>query len=829
MSVAISDADFYAPLKTSLLLTKGSGTPLFSRNSPATTFNNEGKLITLPSNAPRFYGARMVYNQIASSSIMATQTVTTTADAYTLSFKGTGTVTLSGTFSGSLVGTGATDRVQTTFTATAGTLTLTVSGSVTDAQLEMVTGRSDQTASEYINTSAYKHDILGTSGSNLSTSPWTYLNGAVTANVYVNPIDGLTNAGNFIPTVTNGQHYVTQNTTYSQLVNGTVAIVYAKLIGNIKKVTLQVVGGSNNLAHFDLEAVSTSKDSNVVSNKITSLGSGWFKLEAVWNSTITGSSFRIYASSGALGSSTTTEDGTSGIGLYLPSTGSADCIKHYATNKDGSAISDTALLGYHTNAFGRTNTLLWCRDLTNAVWVKTNVTAALTQTGIDGKANACSLITATANNATVLQTITLAATAASSSFYVKRSVGTGSISFTRDGGTNWTDITTQINSSTFTLIKIENTSVLNPVVGFKFGTLNDAIITDYGMNEPGTIVNMPILTTSASATRLADALSYQTSGNISDIAGTIIAKLNIGNWALATGSVVGDTTGLHLGTAGGGNVSAKDGTNTISTNITQANNSSRNIGMIWQGSTMKSFGNIDFGTAGSYDGSMNLTSIKIMSGAVGCIRDVGIWLTALADEDFKKVILTNPASYIKKNVHSTCTMVLNQAGTYFIDAAGILATISKKINTTSGSNIVTLSSGYDNVGLVVGGRVTNADLSLNTTVTAINGRSITLAANASFTRNNEPVTFEAQVATAPLINISSINFSVPPGSAIKMMRGGSLIFVLYNSDKFSLNELSSADTSGLGVSIEIPTNASLEIKFKKLGNWGNLNSSYGNI
>jgi hypothetical protein len=54
-----------------------------------------------------------------------------------MSFYGTGTVTLSGTFSGSLVGTGAfPTRVTLTFTPTAGTLTCTVTGSVLNAQLE---------------------------------------------------------------------------------------------------------------------------------------------------------------------------------------------------------------------------------------------------------------------------------------------------------------------------------------------------------------------------------------------------------------------------------------------------------------------------------------------------------------------------------------------------------------------------------------------------------------------------------------------------------------------------------------------------------------------
>jgi hypothetical protein len=76
-------------------------------------------------------------NLLVGTTTLSTQNVTTLATPYTLSFTGTGTVTLSGTSTaGPLVGTGVGQRVSVTFTPTAGTLTLTVSGTVTDAQLE---------------------------------------------------------------------------------------------------------------------------------------------------------------------------------------------------------------------------------------------------------------------------------------------------------------------------------------------------------------------------------------------------------------------------------------------------------------------------------------------------------------------------------------------------------------------------------------------------------------------------------------------------------------------------------------------------------------------
>jgi len=77
-------------------------------------------------------------NLLLNSATLSTQNITTTAQAYTLSFYGTGTVTLSGTSTaGPLVGTGVfPNRVSLTFTPTAGTLTLTVTGTVSNAQLE---------------------------------------------------------------------------------------------------------------------------------------------------------------------------------------------------------------------------------------------------------------------------------------------------------------------------------------------------------------------------------------------------------------------------------------------------------------------------------------------------------------------------------------------------------------------------------------------------------------------------------------------------------------------------------------------------------------------
>jgi hypothetical protein len=124
-------------------------TPVFTRASTATFVGSNGLIQTAATNIPRFDHDPVTLacrgllieesrtNIVFPSDALATQTRTVTAVAHTLSFYGTGTVVLSGTHSATVVGTGAyPTRTTLTFTPTAGSLTLTVTGSVTQAQLE---------------------------------------------------------------------------------------------------------------------------------------------------------------------------------------------------------------------------------------------------------------------------------------------------------------------------------------------------------------------------------------------------------------------------------------------------------------------------------------------------------------------------------------------------------------------------------------------------------------------------------------------------------------------------------------------------------------------
>jgi hypothetical protein len=116
-----------------------------TRATSATRVNANGLIETVASNVPRIDysggGCPSILvepqrtNLVLNSATVTTQTIASLAQVYTLSFYGTGTITLSGTHTATVVGTGTTRKTYT-FTAIIGALVLTVSGTCTNGQLE---------------------------------------------------------------------------------------------------------------------------------------------------------------------------------------------------------------------------------------------------------------------------------------------------------------------------------------------------------------------------------------------------------------------------------------------------------------------------------------------------------------------------------------------------------------------------------------------------------------------------------------------------------------------------------------------------------------------
>lgn len=180
-SLVLTPTSYKANKLYSVVPSSGNGDMTTTRATTATRVNSSGIIENVATGIPRIDYTGGVANillepqrtnRVLNSAIVVTQTITTTAVANTLSFYGTGTITLSGTFSNSLVGTGATNRVSLTFTPTAGNLILTVSGTCTNGQLE-----TGSYATSYIPTTT----SAVTRNADLITLNNIYTNGLITS------------------------------------------------------------------------------------------------------------------------------------------------------------------------------------------------------------------------------------------------------------------------------------------------------------------------------------------------------------------------------------------------------------------------------------------------------------------------------------------------------------------------------------------------------------------------------------------------------------------------------------------------------------------------
>lgn len=160
------------------------------------------------------------------------------------------------------------------------------------------------------------------------------------------------------------------------------------------------------------------------------------------------------------------------------------------------------------------------RDMSDASWAKVTITAVKTSTGIDGVGSSCSRVTATAGNGTILQTLVAAASNRTYSCFIKRITGTGEIDISEDG-TTWTNITSQINSATFTRVSI-TVSQLNAAFGLRIVTSGDAIDVDFNQFEAGGFATSPM--DAAGAARNADALTYTSSGNVGSVTSSLYCE-----------------------------------------------------------------------------------------------------------------------------------------------------------------------------------------------------------------------------------------------------------------------------------------------------------------
>lgn len=159
----------------------------------------------------------------------------------------------------------------------------------------------------------------------------------------------------------------------------------------------------------------------------------------------------------------------------------------------------------------RTNSLVFSNSINGAGWVNANCTVTqFADTSPDGTVNA-SLVGAVAASASLYQPLSLAGAAYTSSIYIKRFSGTGTIYLTANAGTA-TGWTVKTITSAYTRISDTDTTG-NPSFGIKFETAGDEIYIYGGQLEAGAFASSYIPTTTVEVARVADVLTYSAIAN----------------------------------------------------------------------------------------------------------------------------------------------------------------------------------------------------------------------------------------------------------------------------------------------------------------------------
>lgn len=704
------NSSFYAPLTNTIVTGRGSSTPTFTRATTAWSFDNEGNLKTVPSGCVRMQGARLVRNLLSASEDLnsaswtkANLTVTsgqvdpdggtnawkveaassapitfyqgapagTNAKTYTYSFyvkKGSGELDANKFY---LYDTTATVNVLgVTINYDTGVVTYVVGSTgvtVTSApngfwrvemradavtqgnplrcytfftgaaetggefayfyhpQLENVSGQADQTASEYISNGVLSAPWHGAGVDGCKWFPTNKNGSAISASTlegYLSEPVRTNNClwGRLLNTFgTEATKVWTSSTTTSLLTNGDFST-------NDLTAWTNVSSGTGTASAATGAAVLVGSDS---SNR-GAIEQGI--------ATVIGQQYLIKID-------VTITSGTCGIGIST-SPGSP-------TGTSLASTAGTNKLILFTATATTTYIKMWSGPSGGNITVD-NVSASLagiqvtTTTGLDNVANSASRLTAAANDATIMQLLTAATGTRTASAFIKRISGTGTISLTRNGGTNWTDITSSLVTGSWVLVKMTSDVGANPTVGIKMGTSGDVIDVDCVQDENGAWATSPILTTTTAVTRNADVLSYASAFDVAQ--GTALCSVKSAvpiNSGQTTNFLRGDGASASLAYVTSSNsrtaTASTDGTNIASVYGGDITTGIRKKLVRW-GSDLRMSADGSLGSSVAFDGSMgtvgtlyigcNQSSVDHLSGP---IREVHIWPTPLTDAQMQQV------------------------------------------------------------------------------------------------------------------------------------------------------------------------------------------------
>jgi len=358
---------------------------------------------------------------------------------------------------------------------------------------------------------------------NFSTT-WAPTNFTITTDITVAP-DGTTTADKLSPTVDNSATLIYQN--YTSNSTSMINSIYAKQGSGATDLNSFMVRNTTTTTNLlgikvDFGTGAITYETGSTGASVVDVGNGWWRISLAVSSGITsGDGLRFYVAS--LGSNVPSNQyvylwgaqaepalGGTYPGSYVKTTTAAASALRIESN--GALIEGQ-----------RTNKALQS-EVFKTTWTASNITIADDNTtGPDG-ATTADLLTATAGNATLTQSIaTDNSVTHTFSIYLKRAAGTGAVQLNAD---NSTYSACTINSTTWTRCSVSNgltDNTANHSPGIRIVTDTDAVYAWGGQYEAGAFASSYIPTTTAAVTRNRDQLTFATSGNVSGTVGTVAA------------------------------------------------------------------------------------------------------------------------------------------------------------------------------------------------------------------------------------------------------------------------------------------------------------------
>lgn len=171
------------------------------------------------------------------------------------------------------------------------------------------------------------------------------------------------------------------------------------------------------------------------------------------------------------------------------------------------------------------NSFKHSRDLSHSDSTKTNMTCVHTANGMrGGDANGATACMATANNATVCQSITYAASTNNTSFHLKRRNGSAAVTVARDGATYSSDLSASLSSTLWRRVVSQEapgcaggncivvagmtSGIANPTICLKIALAGDSVDIDFVQDEGGAVATSPIETAGSAVQRDGDILDF---------------------------------------------------------------------------------------------------------------------------------------------------------------------------------------------------------------------------------------------------------------------------------------------------------------------------------